>query len=94
MSSLPLPSLGCPPCHVHRNCQVPQSVLDQLEPIKDNEEAVRKFGIHQGTEMCQKLLAHGIKALHMYTLNLEKASVSILQVGYSQGAVSVQNTAQ
>ncbi|KAF2325627.1 hypothetical protein GH714_031321 [Hevea brasiliensis] len=48
------------------------------EPIKDNEEAVRAYGIHLGTEMCKKILAHGIKTLHLYTLNMEKSALAIL----------------
>lgn len=51
-----------------------------LEPIKDNEEAVKLYGIHLGTEMCRKILAHGIKTLHLYTLNMEKSALAILTV--------------
>lgn len=51
-----------------------------LEPIKDNEEAVKAYGIHLGTEMCKKILAHGIKTLHLYTLNMEKSALGILMV--------------
>jgi len=58
---------------------VPQEILDTLEPIKDNEQAVKNYGIHLGTEMCKKLLAAGTPGLHMYTLNLDGASVSILK---------------
>lgn len=51
-----------------------------MEPIKDNEEAVRAYGIHLGTEMCRKILANGIKTLHLYTLNMEKSALAILMV--------------
>ncbi|CAM6087661.1 unnamed protein product [Calypogeia fissa] len=59
--------------------KVPQEILDALEPIKDNDEAVRAYGIHLGTEMCKKILANGGKAVHIYTLNVEKSSLGILQ---------------
>ncbi|RVW77196.1 putative methylenetetrahydrofolate reductase [Vitis vinifera] len=49
-----------------------------LEPIKDNDEAVKAYGIHLGTEMCKKILAHGIKTVHLYTLNMEKSALAIL----------------
>lgn len=52
-----------------------------LEPIKDNDEAVRAYGVHLGTEMCKKVMAHGIKTLHLYTLNMEKSALGILMVG-------------
>ncbi|KAE9617688.1 putative methylenetetrahydrofolate reductase (NAD(P)H) [Lupinus albus] len=58
--------------------KVPADIMAALEPIKDNEEAVKAYGIHQGTEMCRKILSHGIKNLHLYTLNMEKSALGIL----------------
>ncbi|XP_011005230.1 PREDICTED: methylenetetrahydrofolate reductase 2-like [Populus euphratica] len=58
--------------------KIPAEVTAALNPIKDNEEAVRAYGIHLGTEMCKKILAHGIKTLHLYTLNMEKSVLAIL----------------
>lgn len=60
--------------------QIPAEIIAALEPIKDNEEAVRNYGIHLGTEMCKKILANGIKTLHLYTLNMEKSALAILMV--------------
>jgi methylenetetrahydrofolate reductase (NADPH) len=59
--------------------KVPEEIKAALEPIKDNEEAVRAYGIHLGTEMCKKILAHDIRTLHLYSLNLEKSVLGILQ---------------
>ncbi|XP_077217447.1 putative methylenetetrahydrofolate reductase (NADH) isoform X2 [Tasmannia lanceolata] len=59
--------------------RVPFDIMAALEPIKDNEEAVKAYGIHLGTEMCKKILAHGIKTLHLYTLNMEKSALAILK---------------
>ncbi|KAJ0978147.1 hypothetical protein J5N97_013621 [Dioscorea zingiberensis] len=58
--------------------RIPADIKAALEPIKDNEEAVKAYGIHLGTEMCKKILAHGIKTLHIYTLNMEKSALAIL----------------
>lgn len=58
--------------------KIPSEITAALEPIKDNEEAVRAYGIHLGTEMCKKILAHGIKTLHLYTLNMDKSALGIL----------------
>ncbi|PRW60307.1 5,10-methylenetetrahydrofolate reductase isoform B [Chlorella sorokiniana] len=58
---------------------VPQHVADTLEAIKDNEAAVKAYGISLGTMMCQRLLAGGAPGLHMYTLNLERSAVAILE---------------
>ncbi|RVW28796.1 putative methylenetetrahydrofolate reductase [Vitis vinifera] len=58
--------------------EIPSEVTAALEPIKDNDEAVKAYGIHLGTEMCKKILAHGIKTVHLYTLNMEKSALAIL----------------
>ncbi|KAF3441393.1 hypothetical protein FNV43_RR15307 [Rhamnella rubrinervis] len=58
--------------------KIPAEITAALEPIKDNEEAVKAYGIHLGTEMCKKILAHGIRTLHLYTLNMDKTALSIL----------------
>ncbi|XP_078435618.1 putative methylenetetrahydrofolate reductase (NADH) [Wolffia australiana] len=58
--------------------KIPSEIMAALEPIKENEEAVKAYGIHLGTEMCKKILAHGIKTLHLYTLNMEKSALGIL----------------
>lgn len=58
--------------------KIPQEISGALEPIQDNEEAVRAYGVHLGTEMCKKILASGIKQLHLYTLNMEKSALAIL----------------
>lgn len=38
---------------------VPPAVNDALEAIKDNDEAVKAFGIQLGVDMCKQLLAAG-----------------------------------
>ncbi|MCL7031391.1 hypothetical protein MKW94_021456 [Papaver nudicaule] len=59
--------------------RIPAEIMAALEPIKDNEEAVKAYGIHLGTEMCKQILASGIKTLHLYTLNMDKTALAILQ---------------
>ncbi|KAI0511985.1 hypothetical protein KFK09_012619 [Dendrobium nobile] len=58
--------------------KITSEITAALDPIKDNEEAVKAYGIHLGTEMCKKILAHGIKTVHLYTLNMEKSALAIL----------------
>ncbi|MCD9643785.1 Methylenetetrahydrofolate reductase 1 [Datura stramonium] len=53
-------------------------ITTALEPIKDNEEDVKAYGIHHGIEMCKKIMDSGIKTLHLYTLNMEKSALEIL----------------
>lgn len=58
---------------------VPPEISQALEGIKDNDEAIKNFGIDLGTRMCKRLLDAGTPGVHMYTLNLERSAVSILE---------------
>nr|CBX19675.1 methylenetetrahydrofolate reductase [Polytomella sp. Pringsheim 198.80] len=62
-------------CKTH----VPQHILDAVEAIKDDEEAIKNFGISYGVEMCRKVLAAGAPGVHLYTLNLERSAVGIVE---------------
>ena len=54
--------------------------MDALEPIKENDEAVREYGINLCTEMCRTLLnSSKVHGLHFYTLNREFATIEILK---------------
>jgi len=59
--------------------EVPTDIIDTITPIKDNDEAVRNYGVHQAVEMCKVLLNSGFYGLHFYTLNREVAVVDILK---------------
>jgi len=57
---------------------IPPKILEDLESIKDNDQAVQDYGVKQGAEMCRKLIEGGVRGLHFYTLNLEKSTKDIL----------------
>lgn len=68
---------------------VPQVFLDKLEPIKGDDVLVRQVGTELVAEMCQKMINGGINHLHFYTMNLEKATVMVLdQLGLLNNEVS------
>lgn len=52
--------------------RIPEAMLEGLEPIKNDDEAVQEFGIKVIGEMCRTVLENGSQGLHFYTLNLEK----------------------
>lgn len=59
---------------------IPQYFLDELEPIKDNDFLVREKGTELVSNMCQKLIDSGyVNHLHFYTMNLERATILILE---------------
>lgn len=72
------------PAFVRRTqwCQinVPERFTQVLEPVKDDDQLVREVGTQLMVEVCEKLLKSGyVNHLHMYTMNLEKASLMILE---------------
>uniref|UniRef100_A0A0N5AQB0 methylenetetrahydrofolate reductase (NADPH) n=1 Tax=Syphacia muris TaxID=451379 RepID=A0A0N5AQB0_9BILA len=59
---------------------IPDWILKKLEPIKQNDDAVRKYGIHCAVELCKRLLSNGsAPAIHLYTMNREAPCREILQ---------------
>jgi methylenetetrahydrofolate reductase (NADPH) len=58
---------------------VPQSIYDSLEPIKEDDQAVKDYGIQLAIEMCKKMKENGIAGFHFYTMNLERSIRLILE---------------
>ena len=58
---------------------VPQFVLEELEPIKDDDAAVKEYGIKLAVDMIRKMFADGIRGYHFYTMNLERSTRLILE---------------
>ncbi|KAK0641588.1 methylenetetrahydrofolate reductase-domain-containing protein [Cercophora newfieldiana] len=63
----------------HMNCKIPEAWLEALEPVKNDDVAVREIGKTLVAEMCRKILAHGIPHLHFYTMNLAQATRMVLE---------------
>merc|ERR1719473_128565 len=58
--------------------KVPDWINEGLEPLKDDEQKVKDYGVKVGVEMCKELLKNGVPGLHFYTLNLESAVMRII----------------
>ncbi|KAK6020761.1 methylenetetrahydrofolate reductase, partial [Ostertagia ostertagi] len=53
---------------------IPESILSDLEPIKFDDDAVRKYGTVKAIEMCRRILSNGsAPSIHLYTMNREGA---------------------
>lgn len=64
------------------HAKLPEKVLDRLEPIKADDEAVKRVGVDILSEMVQRVkeAPHpGPQGFHFYTLNLEKAVAHIVE---------------
>jgi len=62
-------------CGVH----VPDSLIEELSHIRQDDEKVKQLGITFAANMCRELLEFGIPGLHFYTMNLERSVGQILQ---------------
>ncbi|CAO3600072.1 unnamed protein product [Absidia cylindrospora] len=58
---------------------VPEHIWNDLEPIKDDDAAVKEYGIQLTIKFIEKMLAAGIKGVHFYTFNLERSTRLILE---------------
>jgi len=59
---------------------VPPEIEKALETIQNDDAAVKKYGIELGIKMCRDILDSGVcPGVHLYTLNLETASVAIVK---------------
>jgi methylenetetrahydrofolate reductase (NADPH) len=56
---------------------VPPEVIERLEAVGGDAEAVRREGVEMATELCQELLDAGAPGLHFYTLNRSTATREI-----------------
>ena len=58
---------------------IPKRLLDRIEPIAGDREAVIAAGIDYSTRQCRELLEQGAKGVHFYTLNLSRSTKTILE---------------
>ncbi len=59
--------------------RMPDALLQKLEPVAADAEAVGEIGVQHAVAQCRELLDKGVAGVHFYTLNRSKASVEILK---------------
>lgn len=57
--------------------KIPESVSKRLDSFTD-DESVRQFGVEVCTEMCRRLLDHGVAGIHLYCLNRAASTTELL----------------
>ncbi|MBI4677524.1 MAG: methylenetetrahydrofolate reductase [NAD(P)H] [Elusimicrobia bacterium] len=58
---------------------IPFRMAADLELIKDDPEAVVRYGIEHGAKQCRELLDKGAPGIHFYTLNKSRSTREILR---------------
>ncbi|KAI2801229.1 hypothetical protein BLOT_011805 [Blomia tropicalis] len=59
---------------------IPEQIIHDLHPFKNNDEAIRNYGIDWTIQLCREILLAGITpGIHFYTLNRQQATVSIVK---------------
>ncbi|CAB3991290.1 methylenetetrahydrofolate reductase-like isoform X1, partial [Paramuricea clavata] len=58
---------------------IPQDLLDAIQPIKDDDKAIRNYGVDYTVKMVNELFSNGVPGIHFYTLNREVATTEILK---------------
>lgn len=68
---------------------VPDKVWQDLEPIREDDEAVKEYGVQLCAQMCRTLTEAGVPGFHFYTLNLEKSVLKVLkEIGIEEFSAS------
>ncbi|GAA4704625.1 methylenetetrahydrofolate reductase [NAD(P)H] [Phytohabitans rumicis] len=57
----------------------PPALAARFEQVADDPEAVRRLGIEQCSQMCQRLLDEGVPGIHFITLNRSTATREVWQ---------------
>jgi len=58
---------------------IPDWLHEQMRPIKNDLDAVKRLGIEIAAKQCRELLENGVPGLHFYTLNKSEATIAIQQ---------------
>ena len=59
--------------------RVPAKLLRAVGRCGDDDDAVRRVGVHWATEQCRDLLDNNVRGIHFYTLNRSDATRQIYE---------------
>jgi methylenetetrahydrofolate reductase (NADPH) len=59
--------------------RIPVHLREQLDRVRDDEDAVVELGIEHATAQCRELLDRGVAGIHFYTLNKSTATRAVLK---------------
>jgi methylenetetrahydrofolate reductase (NADPH) len=59
--------------------KLPGNLLKRLEALAQDDESVRQIGVEVCTDLCKRLLNHGVPGIHLYCLNRAPSSAELLR---------------
>jgi len=59
--------------------QMPAKMMERLEQLAEDDEAVTQYGIEYATRQVDELLRQGAPGIHFYTLNKTRSTTQILK---------------
>jgi methylenetetrahydrofolate reductase (NADPH) len=59
--------------------EIPADLMNKMEAVKDDGEAVKQIGIAHAAQQCRNLLDGGAPGIHFYTLNRSNATLAIME---------------
>jgi methylenetetrahydrofolate reductase (NADPH) len=59
--------------------KVPAALLQHLEPVAADTDAVCEVGVSHAVKQCEELISRGVPGIHFYTLNRSRATLEILR---------------
>ncbi len=59
--------------------EIPADLMQKMEAVKDDGDAVKQIGIDHAAEQCRNLLDGGAPGIHFYTLNRSNATLAIME---------------
>ena len=67
---------------------IPEELLERLEAIKEDADAVRQCGVEHAAKQCRELLEGGAPGIHFYTLNRSTSTRDIFENLKAVGALA------
>jgi methylenetetrahydrofolate reductase (NADPH) len=69
--------------------RLPDALRRRLDVLGGDDEAVRQLGVEVCTDLCRRLLDHGVPGIHFYCLNRAASCTEILRnLGLAPGAAA------
>jgi len=59
--------------------RVPESIMNEIEAIKNDEKSIIDYGVNFAVKVCKRLIELNAPLLHFYTLNFSTEVIAILK---------------